>query len=105
MEVKKGNKLIAEFYNNSDKRYNDAVWVKIPSKKLKRWILINDLKYHSDWGWLMPVIERVKDIVLQDRPYEGILDKADVLNLYITAPIKTVWEQTVYFIEWYNQNQ
>ena len=61
-----------------------------------------DLKYHTSWDWLKPVVEKIKDLVLNDHPYDIGVDGADVLNLYITAPIETVWEQTVYFLQWYN---
>ncbi len=64
-----------------------------------------DIKFHSSWDWLMPVVEKIKNYILTDRPYDVGIDKVDVLNLYITTPILTVFEQVIYFIQWYNNQK
>jgi len=104
----KGNKLIAEFMggkHNGGSYYKfyygiDIVGVE-ENCRPDSWIETN-LKYHTSWDWLMPVVTKIKDYVLIEKPYEGLLDKVDVLNLYITAPINTVWEQCVYAIKFIN---
>lgn len=59
-EIIEGNKLIAEFMGLEWKLhlgrrylYNHA------------WIPLENLKYHSSWDWLMPVVEKIETMVIQ----------------------------------------
>ena len=100
-EIIEGNKLIAEFEGlEQDGNY----WYR-PTGNTEGLMYTHKyrrLEYHTSWDWLMPVVEKIKDTVLIERPYENLLDKLDVLNLYITAPIETVWEQCIYAIKLLN---
>jgi len=74
-QIIEGNKLIAEFMGGERHWLNgmkepftdDTIWgyydvgVNITSTYSGRPIaLVNDLKYHTSWDWLMPVVEKIE---------------------------------------------
>lgn len=95
-DVREGNKMIAEFmgkYFAAGRVYHDEQEFKNMPQDF-----IRELKYHTSWDWLMPV---VKKILATDT---GTLD---VYSLYVedslrTADILKVWESCIDFIEYYN---
>lgn len=66
MEIKETNKLIAEFMVENEGgliKIRDGVYstineYEIPDDDL----IVSDLKYHSDWNWLMPVVEKIESL-------------------------------------------
>lgn len=63
-EITKGNKLIAEFMDYTISYYSnefDMVDVNGKMKSLSSWA-----KYHSDWNWLMPVLEKICKMKIGD---------------------------------------
>jgi hypothetical protein len=96
MNTEEGNELIAEFMNGEfDERelvFNGQQY--------------KNLKYHSSWDWLMPVVEKIHS--LQDDIMKigvGIAPVRNLFTLYITATIDVVWLAVVEFIKWYSQNK
>lgn len=96
-EIIAGNKLIAEFM-----------------KKGK--IHPNDLKYHSSWDWLMPVVEKIEQRFIDNQDaesgfsirieaylcvIEGMLGN-QISEGFEDKKILSVWKAIVDFIEWYN---
>lgn len=83
------------------------------------------LNYHANWGWLMPVVEKIEAI--QDEVYDRFLviiysnscsieskerHPVHLLPLYISDPnaiLNTKLESTYYniaeFIKWYSQHK
>lgn len=76
-KILENNKLIAEFmttYEDDDQDCNfghihspfyggaGAMWSKHSKAKL-----IPQLKYHSSWDWLVPVLEKIGNILNEDR--------------------------------------
>ena len=60
----KDNKLIAEFMGmelGHDKTmyYDDAENLHPPTP-------VNELKFHTSWDWLMPVVEKIEEIFIDD---------------------------------------
>lgn len=117
-EILEGNKLIAEFmggiYSENAKAwgfgdariehkelvvrgklYKNLVW----AKKFEK-----DLKYHSSWDWLIPVINKIyeSDWYYKWKDTSGQFEKEVFIN---TKFIETTWEQVVEFIKWYNENK
>lgn len=86
MDIHAGNKLIAEFTEEriSVNRY--------------------DLKYHSSWDWLMPVVKKIQQI---RTPYfnkkKPVMDA--LMDALMDVEVKSLWEAVVIFIQWYNTNQ
>jgi len=97
-QILKGNKMVAKFDG----------WVLIPESDNKfvpehyergqDWMdNINNLKYHTSWDWLMPVVQKILTT------NTGTLD---VYSLYVsdslrTANIDDVYESVIDFLTWY----
>ena len=114
-----GNKLIAEFMgltpNKSDggKTYAIGGVIEIEGEDYaSSWEMP---KYHTSYDWLMPVVEKIKDIDNQ----AGITDMA-LLNIFkkehegegdnifetsIFCPIGEVYNRVIVFINWYNKQK
>ena len=64
--MEKDNKLIAEFMGLRINHYGDYNI----DKKIMGFDMIvcslADTKFHSSWDWLMPVIEKIQDIFVDD---------------------------------------
>lgn len=58
-----------------------------------------ELKYHTSWDWLMPVVEEIDHLEYESER----LEKID--NAIKTRQIGAVHEAVVEFIEWYNENK
>jgi len=108
-EILKGNILIAEFmqftqwvdsnrfmgYRNLDISKYNAQQEGMGSKPHA--VHFNELKFHSSWDWLIPVVKKIKK-------YNSInpLRVADVMISYARIDIDELFERVVYFIKWYN---
>ena len=60
---------------------------------------IHLIKYHSDWNWLMPVVEKIlnlKNTYAQERQM--------VFNS-ISPDINITYTAIISFIKWYNENK
>jgi hypothetical protein len=71
------------------------------------YIEIKNLKYHSSWDWLMPVVKKIRSteefnsiIVIP----EDFGDNNMIAGLY-TQDIDKVYKGVVEFIQWYNKNK
>lgn len=84
---------------------------------------INQMRYHSSWDWLMPVIEKIKILVMEDDSNVSYVKvdggylwylKGDELynseewdnitHTLVQIEIKSVYQAVVEFIKEYNQN-
>lgn len=116
-KVVEGNKLILLFMGGvvgSSTKYTDGEVVihsiHIGDAQIKDFV--NETKYHKQWNWLMPVVEKIEGLGFQmfihndgcymrkwhfkgNFPYFGNIEDSK-----IEATYKTV----VQFIQWYNLN-
>ena len=95
-ETIKNNRLIAEFWGmelGDDKTmyYDDAENLHPPTP-------INELKFHSSWDWLMPVVVKIKGMNIEDE------EMFNEIDFYVTSSIENLYSAVVRFIEWYNNN-
>ncbi len=118
MEIKEGNKLIAEFmgYHRrpdlDDEILGEAYYI---DSKLN--FYTSKCKYHSSWDWLMPVIEKIEQTKYTDYSFnynitgDGIcISKFDdgsgvihsVSNKWGESKLDASWKCVVEFIKWYN---
>ncbi len=101
-EIQAGNKLIAEFmgFTESVIRENS---MKVPKEEELKYQAIHlspkQIKYHSSWDWLMPVVEKIGKMYDE----KEIDSQENILLLSIFADIKTVWHCVTDFITWHNQ--
>ena len=92
------------------------------------WYTIEQAKFHEDWNWLMPVVEKIEKMCLHkkganpkgysisvmiDGDYCRIQTNAATVNdpCYFArivtdkSKIQCVFEAVCQFIEWYNKNK
>lgn len=126
-EIVEGDKLIIKFigykYRNSSK-----VWCIYPyddSSYLRSlgWVKCDDLKFHSSWDWLMPVIEKIEKeypVLLSIKNkistfdntwhickiefFSEITGNFQIIKEGVTK-IKSVWLAVIEFIKWYNSQK
>jgi hypothetical protein len=122
MNTTENNKLIAEFmglHKFGNKKTSDTYHHDIPDYRLLDKGLVNpahhytpdQMKYHSSWDWLMPVVEKIEDIGFEFFIVENRskvchnTDKSiDVLS-YLEGGNKLdiTYQTVVEFIKWYNK--
>ena len=98
-----GNKLIADFM---------GLWKGIDCYEYSKDVCygFKDLKYHSSWEWLMPVVEKIEKIKGVRIFIKG--NRCEIFNygFEMGSPlsvykIESVWLAVVAFIKWYNQTK
>lgn len=106
------NELIAEFIGaeqyGSDSigimwRFNDGVDV-----------AVEDLKYDVSWDWLMPIVEKIERLFVEqvdqhnkvdESAREADIEFSKVVCLNITAGIEFTYKAVVQFIKWHNSKK
>lgn len=96
----KDNKLIAEFWGmelGDDKTmyYDDAENLHPPTP-------INELKFHSSWDWLMPVVMKISRKI--DKPLDEVVSLLTEVGSDNIWGVKCLHNAVVEFIKEYNQN-
>jgi len=96
-EILEGNKLIAEFMVGCEIIEGTVIrktkYYNFPDHCSTKY-LISDMKFHSSWDWLMPVVEKI----------EPLSSGEFSLHDFVSADIKAIWASCVIFIKWYNKN-
>jgi len=90
------NKLIAEFMGMTC-HHNDKSVLIFSTENGNDIVSIDDLKYHTDWNWLMQVVEKILNISLE-------LDSMETYyNITDSIPnIEQTHEAVVKFVKLYN---
>ncbi len=119
------NKIIAKFMG--DKKVNSISieeFKKIPSEErfqYNGWFA-EDLQYHSDWNWLMPVVEKIEDFRFSDHPNsmrfsvkikhhscrisDHEIEGKNFIHMGgFHSKIEAVYWACVEFINWFNQQK
>lgn len=115
--ITEGNKLIAEFMGW---KIQDRVFGYCKNPITLDWEK-PDFKYHSSWGWLMPVVEKIeiglleefRVVILEDEctihaktvNMELQIEFECITEAYETSKKEAVFIAVVEFIKWYNQNK
>ena len=94
----KDNKLIAEFMGLEceEERFpkeGNLYWIG------GDWVNTWNMKYHTSWDWLMPVVQKVSSLC--DEPCE--LD--NMKHALLTGDIESVYDDVVEFIKQYNDER
>ena len=112
--IVENNKLIAEFlgYSQPHPDYpNTTYWYKKDCQPL------TILLFHSDWNWLMRVVEKIENLqdenncaiynVQIEQSFTEIIDnhtsETIIYNIDADSKIEAVYNACVEFIQWYNQ--
>lgn len=106
MNTTENNKIIAEFLGyvlrgKNTFEYNNKLY------------LIEELKFHSDWNWLIEVVEKIESlgfnvsiefstciITYSDDDFKEIIGISDNYS-----KIQAVYNACVAFIKWYNEQK
>ena len=120
MKTIENNKLIAEFLSvkiHPCETIENFKFLPIEERGLYNGYFIDELKYHEDWNWLMVVVENIESLEIFDRMgrfnintknfdenYTSfITDKdEDFIQCEGDTKIEAVYNATVEFIKWYN---
>jgi hypothetical protein len=110
-EILQGNKLIAEFmgFEIIDRPYGNG-FVTLSETEICD---VDDLLYHRDWNWLMPVVEKIDVLgakvtmtrMLCDIKYRDPLNAENVFEIGIACGVKinAVYGAVIEFINLYNK--
>jgi cytochrome oxidase Cu insertion factor (SCO1/SenC/PrrC family) len=107
------NKLIAEFMGVNIITIDDVRKNKNPYFSSADGYLEDDIKYHSSWDWLMPVVEKIENFgfeffIVEDRVKiaHNTDHSIDVIIDFTSGRRKneTAYQAVVEFIKWYNEN-
>ena len=108
MNTTENNKIIVEFMKWDI--LNDMTYSKATKGK---WVELDKLKFHSNWNWLMEVVEKIESIGYWIEILGGVHNVCrigitnnieDFICLDNETKIEAVYNTCVTFIEWYNEN-
>lgn len=105
-EIIEGNRLIAEFmgWTTHPKHGENYVINKSKYRKVPYWsdcsykAMREILDYYNSWDWLMPVVEKIKQLEIVD-----FTKKKPIMNALIDIDINVLYNSVVEFIKWYNK--
>lgn len=98
--MKEENKLIAEFmgYTLDDENLESF---RIMNNNKIEYILATNMKYHSSWDWLMPVVSKITKM----DNYIGLMQRENIMDTIPYGLIDDVYEYVVQFIKYYNHER
>ena len=132
-EIIEGNKLIGQFMGGEDNKQADS-WIAsyINDNELNFqdedypetphdgscW-KISDLKYHSDWNWLMGVVKKIEEtsplggiVMIQQgmckitpraiNQHQIISSNDNYLYMGVKGKIASTYQSVIEYIKWYN---
>lgn len=115
--MKTDNELIAEFMGL--KSISKKEFEKCPEKySIEKESIIEYQRYHVDWNWLMPVVDKIESTPFSNFLYSSpgywvVIDgdsceiKEDKLTIITkskgVSKIDAVYKAVVEFIKWYNE--
>ena len=91
------NKIIAEFMGIADEIETGATSL-IQIEGITGYYKNDDLKFHSDWNWLMEVVEKIEGIGKTELKFSVHFE-----NTKLSSDIQVVYNACIAFIEWYNK--
>jgi hypothetical protein len=97
------NRLCAEFLGWKQNSKKTTFYV---DKNDSRHIYeIQDLKFHSNWEWIMEVVEKINDTPIEDDFIECIEAKYLIFQrlgkTYKLAVVEAIWQ----FLNWFNEQK
>lgn len=114
--IVENNKLLAEFMGFVFTQDNKAN----PPKIIAPYPPIECFKYHTDWNWIMEVVEKIEqsnDIIEftifgdSRKYYQTIIkqyketERITIVNIECKTKLETVYNACVEFVKWYNKQQ
>lgn len=114
-EILKDNKLIASFMMEKGSLSTPDMHFSCDKRKISS-ITIDDITdkedieymhYHDQWDWLMPVVEKIWDIIGNRSSLFHFEYEDELITSYedYTTNIMDCWNAVIKFIKWYNNEQ
>jgi hypothetical protein len=112
MNTTENNKLLAEFLGYKTYKMNGVLNVHYSEVNVRT---IQDTHYHTDWNWLMQVVEKIESLgyclIIGGRTtknYCEIRGEADDFTTkysdsYGETKIEAVYNACIEFVKWYNE--
>lgn len=113
-EILQGNKLIAKFMGEIN-AISDLYYLPNFGKYVNQYGIIDyvdtfrasELKYHSSWDWLMPVMRKIINGIgvrtVDECSDEEWFQSTRIAQMYIGIDIAIAHHYVVEFITWYNK--
>jgi hypothetical protein len=115
MNTENNNKLLAEFLGRNGKvKKSLYTWKGIDDLLTGGWTEVKYMKFHSDWNWIMQVVEKIESFIFDDDMYYNfqilggcyvtIIDsKTNEFGSYSSSTrLLTVYQACIDFVKWYN---
>jgi hypothetical protein len=112
-DIATGNRIILESQFVSD---TVALWRGKALLESRFDWLVSKAEFHSNWSWLMPVVEKINTIAMDNvgeigvwiYPHKCLIGRNEFEEIvsfesHHTPLIKLVWQAIVAFLEYYNQ--
>ena len=113
--MENNNILIAEFMGinhlNDDKYINNLKEMKAEGLYFEQGYMTSELKFDTDWNWLMPVIRKIEelgnDVLITTNYIQISFDEGEQFIVIddLNIKIDSVYNAVVEFIKWYNENK
>ena len=106
------NKLIAEFLGYIDNWCSEEGFLIDPKTNYD--VCIDSLQFHTDWNWLMQVVEKIESLgywteLLGGCHQEFRIGKINQIKEFINKDgsdkKEAVYNACIEFIKWYNENK
>jgi hypothetical protein len=111
MTTIENNKLLAEFmgYVNTtptDKDFNIYEGKELVVKgKVKNLIEAMSMEFHTDWNWLMEVVEKIESLSEEQKVINFSRQNKSIFDFKLTeSKIEATYNACIEFIKWYNEN-
>lgn len=80
--------------------------------EVKKEFLPKELRYHKEWNWIMPVIEKINSLTSEAFSNQNNRSRYNELRACVNVAVGSVralslehtYKNVVDFIEWYNDN-
>ena len=114
------NKLIAEFMGAvGTPKYNPTEWdvyitgcldVDSDDENAQHFYTPDEMKYHTSWDWLMPVVEKIESLGYWVNRNDGDITISNKSDMVVITPMSSggidmMYKAVVEFIKEYNDEQ
>jgi hypothetical protein len=98
------NKIIAEFMDWKIQKNPTERFFGRYKSPIGTWYKEIDLQFHSDWSWLMEVVEKIESLSKNQNVINWSRQNKNIFDLKLTECKKeAVYNACVEFIKWYNE--
>lgn len=117
LSIIENNKLIAEFLGRNGKINKSLyTWKGIDALLSGGWVPIEQMKFHSDWNWLMQVVEKIESLhetnnvligtnITYVQIHNKVINEQEIFKGVSNIKIEAVYNACVEFIKWYNEQK